>query len=245
MDRQTLSGKVAIITGATKGIGLAIAQRFAQEKINLVLNARTQSDLEALAADLEKQYSIKTAIVAGSVGQAAIAKKLVDDAVEVFGRIDILINNAGIAGKIALLHEVPIEEIDETIDTNLKGPIYLMKYALPVMVHQHSGTIINLNSVAGKTAFPYWSVYDASKFGLRAITEAVAEEQRTNHIRVIGIYPGAVDTPLWEGIEINHEPNRAGMLKSETIADTILFALQQPEEILMREIELVPLIPAL
>src|SRR5690606_28865868 len=120
-----------------------------------------------------------------------------------------------------------------------------MRAVLPSMIHQHSGTIININSVAGKEAFPYWSIYDASKFGLTAMTEAVAEEQRCNGIKVVGIYPGAVNTPIWESIELNHEPQRDGMLDPETIAEAILHVLRQPEKVLIKDITLTPLKPAL
>jgi NADP-dependent 3-hydroxy acid dehydrogenase YdfG len=166
---------------------------------------------------------------------------LVDVTLQHFQKIDVVINNAGVSGKIALLQEISIEEIDQTIDTNLKGPIYLMKYVLPGMVaHQH-GTIINMNSVAGKTAYPYWSIYDASKFGLHAVTLAVADEQRSNNIKVVGIYPGAVDTPIWETIELNHEPNHAGMLDAETVAETVVYILNQPTKVFIPEIMLTPL----
>jgi len=133
-----------------------------------------------------------------------------------------------VAGKIALLQEISVEEIDRVIDTNLKGAMYWMRAVLPAMVHQHSGAIVNVNSVAGKTAYPYWSVYDASKFGLDAVTTAVREEQRSNNIKLISIHPGAVDTPIWNTINLDHEPNHDGMLDANTVAEAILYALTQP-----------------
>jgi NADP-dependent 3-hydroxy acid dehydrogenase YdfG len=112
------------------------------------------------------------------------------------------------------------------------------------MVAQRSGTIININSVAGITAYPYWAVYDASKFGLRALTEAVAEEQRGNNIRVVGIYPAAVDTPLWQTIDPNHTPDKAGMLTAQHVADAVWYTWQQPPHCHIKELVLSALNPS-
>jgi NADP-dependent 3-hydroxy acid dehydrogenase YdfG len=242
----SLQNQVALITGASKGIGTAIAKRLAQEGIHLVLSARSQAPLEALANEIKAAHPhVQVLVVPTDVSNPESVKALVEKSLQTFQKIDILINNAGIAGKIALLQEVSIDEINKTIDTNLKGPIYLMKYVLPGMIAQQHGTIININSVAGKTAFPYWSIYDASKFGLHAITASVAEEQASNHIKVVGIYPGAVDTPIWDTIELNHPTNRDGMLDAETVADTVFYVLNQPQKVFIPEIILKPLQPAL
>jgi NADP-dependent 3-hydroxy acid dehydrogenase YdfG len=241
-----LSGQVAIVTGASQGIGAIIARHLAAEGIHLVLTSRTTAKLEALKTEIQAQYpTVDVLLVTADVSQAAQAKAVVDKTVAHFGRVDILINNAGVACKISLLQETSLEDIDRTIDINLKGPIYLMKFVLPEMVSRQQGTIININSVAGKTAYPYWSIYDASKFGLRAITDAVAEEQAPNNIKVVGIYPGAVDTPIWDGIELDHAPKREGMLDAETIAESVLYILRQPGKVFIPEITLKPLQPAL
>ncbi len=241
-----LQGQVAIITGASQGIGQAIARYLAAEGMHLVLSARNQQKLDALVASLKAQYpDLQLQVVPADVREPDQVEHVVAMAVQTFGRVDVLVNNAGVAGKIALLQEIPIEEIHRTIDTNLKGPIYAMRAVLPVMIQQNGGTIININSVAGKTAFPYWSLYDASKFGLHAVTQAVAEEQRCNNIKVVGIYPGAVDTPLWETIELNHEPKKDGMLDADTVAEAVVYVLRQPQKVLITDVTLTPLQPAL
>lgn len=244
---EFLKTQVAIITGAGSGIGSAIAKSLATEGGNLVLVGRTVSKLETLAQALKSNFpDLGILIIPADVSDAAQAEKIVTQAMERFKRVDILINNAGLAGKIALLQEISVEEIHQTIDTNLKGAIFMMQQVLlRSMVPLQSGTIININSIAGKTAFPFWSIYDASKFALRAITEAVAEEQRSNNIKVVGLYPGAVDTPIWESIELDYEPQREGMLDAETIAETVLYVLRQPEKVFIPEITLTPLQPAL
>jgi short-subunit dehydrogenase len=243
---RNLSGQVALITGAGRGIGSSLAHHLAAEGIHLVLAARTTSQLESLKAQINEKYpDVRVLTVSCDVSIPSQAQKLVESTHQEFQRLDILINNAGVAGKIALLHEISIEEIDRTIDINLKGPIYLMKYALPGMIERQAGTIININSVAGKVAFPYWSIYDASKFGLHAVTVAVGEEQAPNNIKVVGIYPGAVNTPIWDTIELNHEPNLEGMLDPETVAESVLYVLHQPGKVYIPEITLKPLQPAL
>lgn len=239
-----LTGQVAIITGASQGIGDAIAHQLAQLGAHLVLSARNTEKLNALADKLKQTApGVKTLVVPCDVRNAAQVQHLIDETKKAFGKIDILINNAGVAPHVGLLQECSVEEIDRTIDTNLKGAIYAMRAVIPVMVEQHSGTIINVNSVAGKTAYPYWGIYDASKFGLRAITEAVAEEQRTNNIKVIGIYPGPVDTPIWEGLHLDHEPKREGMLTVEQVADSVTFILRQPAKVFIKELDISPLQP--
>lgn len=242
--RQTLSGKTAIITGASQGIGRAIAERLAGLGIHMVLSARSADKLRALAEHLQNAYpATQSRIVPCDVRDAAQVQRVVDETVQAFGRVDILINNAGIAPREGLLQELSIADIDRTIDTNLKGALYFMRAVLPPMVEQQSGVIININSIAGKTAYPFWSVYDASKFGLHAVTRAVAEEQRPNGVKVAGIYPGAVNTALWDDVGLEQGARREGMLDPEDIAEAVVYLLSQPTKTLIGDITLEPLKP--
>lgn len=239
-----LPGQVAIITGASQGIGEAIAHRLATLGIHLVLCARNTEKLAHLAERLQQDAPhIKTLTLPCDVRDHHQVQTVVKETRKTFGRVDILINNAGVAPHTGLLQEMSVEDIDRTIDTNLKGAIYFMKAVIPVMVEQHGGTIINMNSIAGKTAYPFWATYDASKFGLHAVTEAVAEEQRSNNIKVIGIYPGAVDTPIWDGIHWDQEPKREGMLTAHDVAESVAFILQQPAKVFIKELDISPLQP--
>lgn len=243
---QELKDQVAIITGASQGIGHAIAEQLARLGIHLVLCARNVEKLQFLAGQLNQNYpAVKTLVLSCDVQEPQQVQNVVDETLKQFQRVDALINNAGVAPKLGLLQEMSLDDIHRTIDTNLKGAIYAMKAVLPIMVQQQSGTIININSVAGKTAYPFWSIYDASKFGLHAMTQAVAEEQRHNNIKVVGIYPGAVATPLWEGLEPGHEPDKNGMLDVETIAESVAYILQQPRKVFISDITLSPLQPVL
>lgn len=241
-------GCLALVTGASRGIGKATAMKLAEMGFHVALAARSESDLNALKATLSEQYpqqQFETCpLDVLNTGQCAATIRQLEAQ---YQQVDLLINNAGIANKIGLLQELTPEQIDQVIDVNLKAPIHLMKQVLPGMVARQSGTIININSIAGKTAFPYWGVYDASKFGLRAITEAVAEEQRSNGIRVVGVYPGAVETDIWDSMDMagNTGPDKAGMLRPEDVANAVAYILAQPRHVFISEVSLSPLIPAL
>ncbi len=243
---STASAKTALITGASQGIGEAVARKLAALGFDLMLASRNLVKLDALANELTGQFPDRQVLVCPcDVSQAPQVERAAAMALGAFGRLDVLINNAGVAPRSCLLQELSVEDIDRTIDTNLKGAIYAMRAVIPAMSAQGSGTIININSSAGKTAFPYWSVYDASKFGLRAMTEAVAEEQRGNGIKVIGLYPGATDTAIWGDVALEAELRKEGMLQPEQIADAVAYVLAQPPHVFIPEITLTPLQPVL
>lgn len=236
---MSLEQQVAIITGASQGIGHAVAEHLAKRGMNLVLSARNASKLEQLQQSLSSQYPQgKFWAAPCDVRNAQAVKTLVQEAHQRFGRIDVLINNAGVAPTPVLFQESSIEDIDRTIDTNLKGPMYWMHAVLPHMVHQHRGVIININSVAGKTAYPFWATYVASKFGLGSLTEAVSEEQRANGIKIIGIHPGPVDTPIWDNLGLESNAQRDGMLLPKDIAEAVVYALDKPDNVFVKEITL-------
>lgn len=241
-----MAGQVALITGASQGIGQAVALYLARKGMKLVLSARSVDKLKGLANAIEQECpGTEVLVVPCDVTRCEQVEQVASSALAQFGRIDVLINNAGVAPRVGLLQELSIEDIDRTVDTNLKGAIYCMRAVLPAMIQQEGGIIININSVAGKTAYPYWSVYDATKFGLHAMTEAVADEQRSNNIKVIGIYPGAVDTPIWHGLELDHQPNYEGMLDAENVAEAIGYIIEQPGKVHVKELVIAPLRPTL
>jgi short-subunit dehydrogenase len=245
---QTLTGQTALITGASRGIGEAIARKLAALGANLLLTGRDTTRLATLQAELLILHpTAAIQFLAGDITQPAFCQDLVERALTSFGQLDILINNAGIGGKIALLTEVPNEQITAMIATNLTAPLLMMKYALPPMVARQSGSIITINSVAGKTAFPYWAVYDATKAGLKAATEAVAQEQQSNNIRVMSIFPGATATAIWDSLDLAaaDRPDDSGMMSPFVVADAVVFALCQPPHVYIGDITLSPTRPAL
>jgi NADP-dependent 3-hydroxy acid dehydrogenase YdfG len=241
---QDLQGKVAVITGASQGIGQAVAERLAGLGVHTVLSARSADKLQVLAERLQSTApTTQSRVVPCDVRDAGQVQRVVDETLRAFGRVDILVNNAGIAPREGLLQELSTTDIDRTIDTNLKGAIYFMRAVLPSMAERREGVIININSIAGKTAYPFWGVYDASKFGLHAVTRAVAEEQRTNGVKVAGIYPGAVDTALWDDVGLEPGTRREGMLDPEDVAGAVVYLLSQPAKVFVGEITLEPLKP--
>lgn len=241
-----MSKPVAIITGASRGIGFSVAQALLEKEYAVVITARHQSGLDdAKAALLAKVPQGEVLAVTGSVADKAHVQDVVKQCQTRWGRVDVLVNNAGISPQIGLLQEMSLESIESIVDTNLKAPLFWMKEVIPVMVNQSAGAIFNISSVAGKTAYPFWSVYCATKFGLTAASESVKEEQRQNGIRVMVIHPGAVDTPLWAEIEPGLTLHRENMLSADDVTQAILYALHQPAHVLIDDIQLSPLKPAL
>jgi NADP-dependent 3-hydroxy acid dehydrogenase YdfG len=233
---------VALITGASKGIGEKIALDLAARGYQLALCARSTEKLNVLSEKLSGVLPPSDFLMLPcDVQNAEAVARSVAHTKKQFGRIDVLINNAGIAPRVGLFQELSVEDIHQTLDTNLKGPLFFMRLVIPQLVEQGGGTIININSIAGKTAYPYWALYDASKFGLRALTEAVAEEQRVNNVKVVGIYPGAVDTAIWDNLQVDdNDVLRTGMLSVEDVSRAVLFILEQPPGVLIKELTISP-----
>lgn len=239
---DSLRDKVAIITGASSGIGEATARRLAESGARVVLAARRVERLDALAADIEHHQG--TALVAPTdVTDERSVQRLARTTLDAFGRIDILINNAGIM-PLSPISKLKVEEWDRMIDVNIKGVLYCVAATLPTMLEQESGHIINVSSVAGRRPFPSGTVYSATKFAVRAISQGLRLElSPTKGIRVTDIEPGVVATELTHHITDNETANRfqemwaeKTSLESIDIAETILFVLSLPDHVNVNEI---------
>lgn len=239
---DSLKNKVAIITGASSGIGEATARRLAESGARVVLAARRVERLEALAADIEHREG--TALVAPTdVTDERSVQRLARAALDAFGRIDILINNAGIM-PLSPISKLKVEEWDRMIDVNIKGVLYCVAATLPTMLEQGSGHIINVSSVAGRRPFPTGTVYSATKFAVRAISQGLRLElSPIKGIRVTDIEPGVVATELTHHITDNETANRfqemwaeKTPLESIDIAETILFVLSRPNHVNVNEV---------
>src|SRR5690606_35279536 len=185
---KRLAGKVAIITGASAGIGWASALALAEEGAELVLTARRKERLDELAEKI-KALGSKAHIVTGDAREEAVAKKTIDTAMQVAGRIDILINNTGI-GIYKDLVDTSADEYDELIDTNVRSTFLFTRYAAPVMIKQKSGTILMISSMAGVYGFAGEAVYCATKFAQVGFAQALDKELRPHGIKVGAICPG-------------------------------------------------------
>ena len=187
----------AVITGATRGIGLAVARKFAAQHYDIVLAARSQSDLNEAAARIrtETREAVQVLSVATDVGDPAGAAALVDAARELFGRIDVLVNNAGVA-PLAPIAEMTDEDFAQLLQVNIRAVFQLTKAVWPAMAAQHGGVIVNVSSLAATDPFPGFAAYGASKAWVNLFTKAAAAEGRAVGIRVFAVAPGAVETQL-------------------------------------------------
>ena len=215
---MTLEGKVAFITGASRGIGAAVARSLSTEGVSLGLASRSGDDLGLPDA-------IGVACDVRDVGQVEDA---VGRTVERFGRLDICVANAGV-GSYHTLADTPLEHIEEMIDVNLKGTIYAIRAAIPHLVASGEGDVITLASEAGRRGLPHEAVYCASKFGQVGLTRALDHELREHGVRCTNVCPGGVatDFALDEGYGRTQEV-LAGMMSAEDVADVVLFCLTRP-----------------
>jgi NADP-dependent 3-hydroxy acid dehydrogenase YdfG len=234
---QGIKDKVVVVTGASSGLGEAAARRLAQHGAKLVLGARRLERLHALAEELSLGND---AVVQTDVTQYEQVKRLVDHAVQSHGRIDVIINNAGLM-PFSPLERLKVQEWDRTIDVNLKGVLYGIAAALPHMKAQRSGHIINVSSVAGHKVGPAGAVYSATKHAVRVISEGLRQEVKPYNIRSTVISPGMVATELPDSIS---EPDIAenvrkryeGAIPPESFANIVSFAISQPEDVDINEI---------
>jgi len=230
---KPLEGKVALVTGASRGIGLAIAKSLAGMGAKVGLSGRDEKRLTDAENELKSGGSSVLA-VAADVSRAADISSLVRRVNQAFGPVEILINNAGI-GYFGPAHEASEENWDSVLDTNLKAVFLLSKAVAPGMIGLHSGHIINVASLAGKSAFAGGAIYCASKWGLLGLTQSMAEDLRPYGIRVSAICPGSVNTDF--SPHAGKDPKK--MLQPEDVAHAVeTIVTQQPQsfisEILLR-----------
>jgi len=194
-----LEGETALITGAGRGIGKAIAQAFARAGANLVLLARTHSEVERVA-EQTRSHGVTSLALRGDVSRRFDVERMVATAQEMFGRIDVLVNAAGIYGPIGTLVENDMAEWAKAIEINLLGSAFSMHAALPHMIARRKGVVINFSGGGAVSPFPRFSAYAASKAAVVRLTETVAQEVREFGIRVNAIAPGAVNTRLLDQV---------------------------------------------
>lgn len=193
---KQLSGKVAIVTGASSGIGYATAKLFAIEGAKVVVSARRREELDALVAEIEIAGGEAIA-VAGDIREEQLARTLVDTAVDRFGGLDIAFNNAGVTGASAPVPEISTEAWNAVLESNLTGAFFCAKYQIPAMEERGGGSIIFTSSFVGHTAsFPGMGAYAASKAGLIGLMQVIAVEYGSKGIRANALLPGGTDTPM-------------------------------------------------
>jgi NADP-dependent 3-hydroxy acid dehydrogenase YdfG len=237
---DNIAGKVIVITGASSGMGEAAARHLAAKGARVVLGARRSDRIEALTAEVTAAGGQATAVVT-DVTKREDVQRLVDTAVATYGRVDVLINNAGLM-PLSPMDRLKVDEWDRMIDVNLKGVLYGIAAALPHMQEQKSGHVINLSSVAGHKIFGGSAVYSATKSAVRVISEGLRAEMAPHNIRVTIISPGAVKTELLDHIseadvqKANQDYVGQVGVPAETFARLAAFALSEPEDVGINEI---------
>jgi NADP-dependent 3-hydroxy acid dehydrogenase YdfG len=234
---QNIAGKVVVITGASSGLGEAAAKRLAKLGAKLALGARRLERLQALAKELSLSDD---AVVQTDVTRQDQVRRLVDHAVKLYGRIDVIINNAGLM-PLSPLERLKVADWDQMIDVNIKGVLYGIAAALPHMKAQKSGHIINVSSVAGHKVRMGAAVYAATKTAVRIISEGLRQEVKPYNIRTTIISPGAVATELPDSITeadvaqtIRKVYERA--IPADSFAEMVVFAMSQPDDVDINEI---------
>ncbi|HOW36171.1 MAG TPA: SDR family oxidoreductase [Candidatus Omnitrophota bacterium] len=226
---SNLKGKCAIITGASRGIGKAVAVRLAQAGVNLVLAARTKETLDETAKELSSKYKVKVIGVPTDVSKLDDLKNLVDTAIKEFKNIDILINNAGVSSQYPF-EKQPLEDIEKLAHTNYLGYVRLIRLVINHMIERKEGAIINM--VSGSTLCDplpkTFLTYSSLKVGLRAFLKGLFWEMRDRGIKITSILPGVVDSDLTDHLANITQEQKERLMSPETVADMVMFALSVP-----------------
>lgn len=227
--RENLEGQVTVITGASSGIGVGIAHKFGEAGSAVVLAARRKERLDAVAEALDKK-GIRTLVVQTDVTDYPQVERLVDAAIDKFGQVDVMVNNAGHALSKPLA-ESTVEDLDAQVDSNLRGVMYGCRAVLPHMIARKTGHIINIGSICSFNHYPNYGAYVAAKFAVVGLTRSVYEEVRPHGIRMNVLAPAAVNT-AWADIAGDELPwPREDRLQPEDLAEAAYFCVTLPPRV--------------
>jgi NADP-dependent 3-hydroxy acid dehydrogenase YdfG len=241
-----MSRKIALITGSSAGIGAATAKLLASQQYNLILAARRIDALKQLSTELNTQFGISTLVVQLDVRNRNEVEKTISELPEEWKKINVLINNAGLASGLSSIDEGDIDDWDAMIDTNIKGLLYVTRNVLPLMKNNDSGHIINIGSIAGKEVYANGNVYCATKHAVDALNKAMRLELSKFPIKVTAIHPGAVETEF-SVVRFHGDKERAAKvyegfenLVADDIADAIWYAISRPAHVNINELTIMP-----
>ncbi len=233
---------IALITGASSGIGLSTAKIFAQHGYHLILNARRQDRLDALKKELENNHAVSVHIACFDVRNYKACETAIKNLPEPFKKIDVLINNAGLAAGLAPIQNGSLEHWEKMIDTNLKGLLYMTKLVSNLMIKNGNGHIINVGSIAGKEVYANGNVYCATKHAVDALNRAMRIDLLTHGIKVGSVSPGMVETEFslvrFDGDAEKAKQVYKGMrpLTAEDIAETIFWMVSRPKHVNINDV---------
>ncbi len=227
---------IAVVTGASSGIGEALSFQLSLHGYHVVLASRSIEKLNKIAKRIKDDGGSSTVIETDVSSPESI--KNLKSAVERLGSVTVVVNNSGV-GQFSKFSEATLEQWDTQLNTNLRGAFLVSQAFIEQMQENKKGTLVFINSVAGKHGYPFSAAYVASKFGLRGLSESLRNELRSDNIKVISIHPGAVDSSFWDGVNANFP--REEMLDSEVVADSIIHAINAPgittiEELTIRRV---------
>lgn len=241
-----LAGKQVLITGASAGIGEACARRFAAEGAHLLLSARRVERVRELADSLAAEHGIQARADALDVTNRAAVEGYVDGLIAAGVVPEVLVNNAGKAKGLDKLHEGSPDHWDEMIDTNIKGLLYITRAVVPHMVARNSGHVIHIGSIAGRWVYPKGAVYNATKFAVRALSEAMNIDLLGTKVRVSSVDPGLAETEFSE-VRFDGDRERADAVYSDTVplsgddvADAVIYVANAPEHVDIFNLVLMP-----
>jgi NADP-dependent 3-hydroxy acid dehydrogenase YdfG len=232
------SPQYALITGAGSGIGQATAIAFAQAGIHLLLLGRSIDKLNAVAK-VARTHGVTVAVESLDLLQVEQVRDRVAALVATLPSLDIVVNNAGM-GHTGNLMDTSLADWQQVLNLNLTSVFQVIQGVLPKLRQQSQSTVINVSSIAGHQVFPGWGPYCVSKFGLMALTKALAAEERCHGVRVVTISPGSVNTPLWDTPTVQADFDRSAMLTPEMVAASILHTALMPASAVVEEIVLMP-----
>lgn len=232
---NSLSGSVAVVTGGSRGIGLGIATTLAELGATVILTGRDETRVREGANELTSRGLVCEGVACNLTDLASVTE-LGGHLREKHGRVDILINNAGVGGPASLLHELNPDDWDVIFDTNVRGVFYMLRIVVPLMISTGGGHIVNISSLAGKNPLPRGAAYASSKWALNGLSYSVAEELRSHNIRVSVVCPGSVDTEF--SPHPGKDPDR--MLRPEDVAHVVAMLVTQRRQSFVSEVLLRP-----
>jgi len=238
--------KIALITGASAGIGEACAIKLAENGYDLIIAGRRKKNLDDLSDKIKKQYNKEVLSLCLDVRNFEEVEKTINSLPSDWKNIDVLVNNAGLAVGVSPIEQGVIDDWDRMIDTNVKGLLYVTRCVTPLMAERKKGLIVNISSIAGKEAYPGGNVYCGTKHAVEAITKGMRIDLLPHNIRVSSIAPGMVETEFslvrFKGDENKAEQVYNGFepLRAEDIADSLLFIATRPEHVSINDILIMP-----